>query len=66
MKNVASFFEQYSIASTEGDAKRLSSFYAQHFVSATTDETLAFANNDAFLDWLKQVHEFNHKTVCSK
>lgn len=62
MENLTTYFEEYSRHAQSGNVKALAEFYADEFMMATLSESSAFKNDDAFLDWLNVVFEFNKKS----
>jgi hypothetical protein len=53
------FFEAYSEASMSSDAAVLANHYADAFLASGPTGSAAFKNDEQFLSWLRQVHEFN-------
>ncbi|MPZ47795.1 MAG: hypothetical protein GEU75_00490 [Dehalococcoidia bacterium] len=56
------FFHDYANASMAGDPAAIAAFYAESFVAAGPKGSAAFQNDDKFLDWLRQLHDFNQQT----
>jgi hypothetical protein len=57
----ADLFRRYATASLGQEPERLAAFYDQSFLAAGPLGAAAFTNDDDFLNWLKQVREFNLK-----
>jgi hypothetical protein len=57
--NLASFFSTYAVASLGSDPGRLAAMYAPTFLVAGPQGSQAFANDDAFREWLGQVRAAN-------
>ncbi len=53
------FFDRYSAASLGSSPELLAGMYAPTFIVGGPHGSKAFPNDTAFLDWLRQVHEFN-------
>jgi hypothetical protein len=56
------FFRQYAVTSLGAEPERLAAFYDQSFLAAGPGGGAAFSNDEGFLAWLRQVHEFNLKS----
>jgi hypothetical protein len=59
MKN---FFESYASVSMKSEPEPHANFYADEFITAGPSGSAVYKNDDEFLEWLKQVHDFNKKT----
>jgi hypothetical protein len=53
------FFDRYAEVSQGADVDELAAMYAPTFIVAGPKGSRAFANDAAFLGWLKQVYDFN-------
>lgn len=62
MFNIRFFFEKYAQASVSGSPNDIANFYGKNFVGVGPKESMAFANDENFLKWLKNVKEFNAQT----
>lgn len=56
------FFRRYSRTSLGPAPEKLADFYDESFLAAGPKGGAAFKNDEAFLEWLRQVHEFNSKS----
>ena len=56
------FFRDYAVASVESPAARLPAFYADSFIFSGPRGSAVFKNDDKFVGWLEQIHEFNQRT----
>jgi hypothetical protein len=56
------YFQRYAAASTGTQPEAVAEFYDHSFVAAGPKGAAAFQNDGAFLDWLRQVHDFNVRT----
>lgn len=56
------FFQQYAALSLGDEPEKLASLYAESFLAAGPTGGAAFQNDEAFLGWLRQVHEFNDQS----
>ena len=56
------FFRDYADISFSGTAERHAAFYAPNFIAAGPAGSAVFANDTAFVDWLRNVREFNRRT----
>jgi hypothetical protein len=56
------FFRDYAIASIESPAARIPAFYADSFLVCGSRGSAVFNNDDKFVEWLNQLHEFNQRT----
>lgn len=56
------FFRRYATLSLGSDPEKLAELYDQSFLAAGPKGGAAFRNDEAFLDWLRQVHDFNVKS----
>jgi len=66
MLNIQKFFEKYAEASSKGGPNDIAEFYGKHFVVVGLKESMAFANDEKFLDWLKNVQDFNIQSGLKK
>jgi hypothetical protein len=56
-------FTDYAAASTSGEPSRVAAFYSPNgFLVAGPEGSAVFANDGAFLDWLRGVREFNTRS----
>jgi hypothetical protein len=53
------FFREYAKISLGDEPEKLAAFYDEAFLVAGPAGSAAFQNNDDFLVWLRQVHDFN-------
>ncbi len=53
------FFSSYAAAALGPEPEKLAAFYGDSFLVAGPQGSAAFKNDDQFLGWLRQVHEFN-------
>ncbi len=58
---LTAFFERYAKASLGNDPQVLAAMYAPSFIVGGPRGSATFANDARFLDWLKEVHDFNRK-----
>lgn len=58
---IKNFFETYALVSMEPNLERHASLYAGEFIAAGPSGSAAFKNDGKFIEWLKQVHDFNKK-----
>ena len=56
------YFRRYAAVSLGPEPEKLAEFYDQSFLAAGPKGGAAFRNDAAFLDWLRQVHDFNVRT----
>ncbi len=56
------FFGRYASTSMGASPQELAAFYDTSFLAAGPQGGAAFQNNEAFRDWLQQVHDFNRDT----
>lgn len=56
------FFERYASLSTGTHPEKLATLYDDSFLAAGPMGGAAFRNDTVFLDWLRQVREFNIRT----
>jgi hypothetical protein len=56
------FFQRYASISIGPAPEKLADFYDASFLAAGPQGVAAFQNDDAFLGWLRQVHQFNAQT----
>lgn len=59
------YFQRYATVSLGSEPEQLAGFYDQSFLAAGPGGGAAFRNDAAFLDWLRQVHDFNVKAGMS-
>lgn len=62
MKTIKNFFKQYTALSFSGDSKQLADMYGHTFIAAGPKELLQFNNDQHFLKWLDEVHQFNKES----
>lgn len=55
------FFERYAKASRSEDPQALAAMYAASFLVGGPQGSMTFANDASFVDWLKQVYDFNQQ-----
>ena len=53
------FFRDSAATSREPSAERIADFYAAGFIAGTPRGSAVFKNDAAFLDWLRNLHQFN-------
>jgi hypothetical protein len=53
------FFRDYAAVSFGPDPEKLAAFYADGFLVAGPQGSAAFRNDEQFLAWLRQLHDFN-------
>ena len=56
-----SFFEAYAEAAVNSDPTALAGLYAEDFIASGPAGSAVFKNDEQFLAWLSQVHEFNRQ-----
>lgn len=56
------YFQRYAAVSLGPDPEQLADFYDESFLTAGPRGGVTFKNDDAFLAWLRQVHDFNATT----
>ena len=61
-ERLGDFFRRYAIVSLGPEPEKLADFYDTSFLAAGPKGGAAFRNDDAFLKWLRGVHEFNAKS----
>ena len=61
MMSLREFFDHYARLSLGPQPEELSSLYAATFIVGGPAGSQAFANDSRFIDWLKQVGEFNRQ-----
>ena len=66
MSDIHNFFEKCAEFSIGGTPSDIAEFYGKNFVVVGPTESMAFANNDDFLKWLKSVQDFNNQTGLEK
>lgn len=55
-------FEDYAVASLSGQPSRVAAFYSPNgFLVAGPEGSAVFPNDEAFLDWLHGLHDFNSR-----
>jgi len=59
--SLRTFFERYAELSLGTTPERLAPLYAPTFLVAGPQGSQAFANDSAFLGWLRQVRDFNQQ-----
>ena len=57
------FFRDYAATSRDPSAERIAAFYAPSFIAGGPRGSAVFNNDAAFLDWLRNLHEFENGTV---
>jgi hypothetical protein len=55
------YFRRYAAISLGPEPETLAEFYDMSFLAAGPKGAAAFRNDSAFLDWLRQVHDFNER-----
>lgn len=55
------FFRDYAATSLQPSAERIAQFYAAGFIAGSPRGSAVFHNDAAFLDWLKNLHQFNER-----
>jgi hypothetical protein len=55
------YFQDYGAASIQPHPARIAAFYADSFVVAGPRGSAVFNNDDKFIDWLRQLHDFNQR-----
>jgi hypothetical protein len=58
---VRAFFERYAKASQMQDPREVATMYAGSFIVGGPQGSMTFANDTRFIEWLKQVYDFNQK-----
>lgn len=56
------FFNDYATTSFGPEPEKLAAFYGDGFLVAAPQGSATFKNDEQFLAWLRQVHEFNQAT----
>ena len=56
-----SYFEDYAASAAEPSGARTAAFYADSFIAAGPRGSAVFENDHRFLDWLRNVREFNQR-----
>lgn len=56
------FFREYAAASVNSPAARVPGFYAESFIAAGPKGSAIFRNDESFVQWLGEMHEFNRRT----
>jgi hypothetical protein len=56
------FFDGYAKASMGPDPEAVADHYASDFVTSGPTGSAAFRNDEKFLAWLRQVHDFNQQS----
>jgi hypothetical protein len=59
---IIKFFESYAVVSMRDDPKLHANLYAKEFIAAGPSGSAVYKNDSAFIEWLKQVYDFNQKT----
>jgi hypothetical protein len=62
MKILHEFFERYALVSISGNSGALTEFYGKYFVVTGPAGSMAFANDQKFIIWLDEVHDFNKRS----
>ncbi|UYQ94668.1 hypothetical protein MKQ68_06140 [Chitinophaga horti] len=62
MTALQDFFARYARTSTSEAYEDLTSFYAPSFIAAGPNGNEVYKNDERFVEWLAQVHQFNRKT----
>lgn len=57
--DLTELFNDYAAVSLGPEPENLARFYAPSFLAAGPKGSATFDNDDAFLAWLRQVHDFN-------
>ena len=57
-----SFFDEYASVSFSDSPEHHAALYAPNFIAAGPAGSAVFANDAAFVDWLRKVREFNRQT----
>jgi hypothetical protein len=60
-ESIAQFFGRYAVAVMVPEPAAIAAFYAPGFVAAGPEGSATFANDDAFIEWLRGVHAFNQR-----
>jgi hypothetical protein len=55
------FFRDYAVASVESPVEQIPPFYADNFIASGPRGSAVFKNDERFLEWLGQVHQFNQR-----
>jgi hypothetical protein len=58
---LGAFFEQYAKASQAQNPQALAAMYAASFIVGGPEGSMSFTNDARFIEWLKQVYDFNQK-----
>jgi hypothetical protein len=58
---VHEFFDRYARLSQQDHPELLAALYGPTFIVGGPEGSMAFANDARFLDWLKQVRQFNQQ-----
>jgi hypothetical protein len=56
------FFRDYASTSRDPSAERIAAFYAPSFIAGGPQGSAVFNNDAAFLDWLRNLHQFNERS----
>jgi hypothetical protein len=59
--SLKAFFDRYAQASNVFDPATVASFYAESFIVAGPKGNAAFKNDEGFLQWLRQLGDFNQQ-----
>jgi hypothetical protein len=62
METIPQFFDKYIELSQGSDLNALAACYGEHFIAAGPKGLMAFSNDDKFMEWLKQVQQFNQQS----
>lgn len=62
VSTIENFFETYALVAMRPEPEPHANLYANEFIAAAPSGSAAFKNDEQFLEWLKQVYEFNEKT----
>lgn len=66
MDSIQKFFSEYAVASLPGKASTVARFYAKNFMAASKNGSVAFTNDQKFIEWLNGVFEFNKRVGLQK
>ncbi len=61
-ENLRPFFEEYAQANDQNDLTSIAGFYADSFMAAGPKGSVTFTNDQHFVEWLRQLQEFNKQT----
>lgn len=65
MTAIQEYFNQYARLSTSEAYGDLTAFYAPSFIAAGPNGNQVYKNDERFVEWLGQVHQFNLRTGLS-